>query len=153
MLGDGNTKINHDTLGLLLENASAGFIYIVVFFSKYTFIWISLPLLVFVFFFKNTSIKVKYLTKSPLPTVTEDWFEARYVQRLFPKKEIKDYVKNELLTGKVLEEEVKQGILSLPDEKLFELIRQSFMELDNAGVLIPGIEAEAQKKKNEKYLD
>ena len=61
MLGDGNTKINHDTLGLLLENASAGFIYIVVFFSKYTFIWISLPLLVYVFFFKNTSIKVKSL--------------------------------------------------------------------------------------------
>ena len=59
MLNDTSSEFNDGIFELFLENAVMGFKYILIFFSKYTFIWLTLPLLLYLFVVKDTSFNVK----------------------------------------------------------------------------------------------
>ncbi len=90
------------------------------------------------------SCRVRFLAKPPLPEAPEENFPAAYVQLLFPREQVRPYFEKGLVElpggGQALE-----LIRSTPDDKLFEAIQKTLIELANQG-LLPAMLQQSQTK-------
>jgi hypothetical protein len=84
--------------------------------------------------------KIRYISKPPLPEFSEDWLEARMIlARLMTKNMVRGFYEKSINSISHDKEtvEVMQKVLKLPDEALLKCAEKTFLDLHNAGILIP----------------
>ncbi len=84
--------------------------------------------------FGYRSYKVKYLSKPPIPDISEDWFPAEYVQRIVRKRSARDFYRGNLERSGRWEAELKQ-LMSMTDDQLYESMRRFFTAMAHHGLL------------------
>ncbi|MDP1852909.1 MAG: hypothetical protein Q8L26_01690 [Candidatus Omnitrophota bacterium] len=78
--------------------------------------------------------RVKYLVNPLLPTVLEEWWPARYIQkRIIKKNKARQYFE-EMLKRDSSKKEIKV-ILEMPDELIFNSMKKVFIDLARRGIL------------------
>jgi hypothetical protein len=85
--------------------------------------------------FGYTSYKIRYLRKPPLPDLPEDWLPSEDIVRLVRKANIRDFWDKNLKNLPHREE--AKLLLDQSDERLYEVTKKTFIDLDERGVLIP----------------
>jgi hypothetical protein len=84
--------------------------------------------------------KVRYISRPPLPRVSEDWLEAQMVMaRLMTKSMVRGFFEKSARSVSYDKEiiEAMQEVLALPEEELMRYSEKIFLDLHNAEILIP----------------
>jgi hypothetical protein len=81
----------------------------------------------------NRSYRVRYLAERPMPEVDEDWFPARYVQRLYTRAMMVEKMR-ESLPNHGISPEVIDRLSQSPPEVLQEALRESLRSLWGLGL-------------------
>jgi len=79
-----------------------------------------------------TSYKVKYLTKPPLPEVPEDWFPARYVHLVSPRKQAREHVM-EIFERHQLPPEAVEKLRAMPDKDFIDYMAKTALAVFEEG--------------------
>jgi hypothetical protein len=90
--------------------------------------------------YSYTAVRVKYISRAPIPDIPEDWLESRSILlRLMPKSAIRQVFESAVTSERYPKEvrELLPEVLKLPDEELVTSAGKRFLELHLAGVLIP----------------
>jgi hypothetical protein len=85
--------------------------------------------------FGYTSYKVRYLRKPPLPELPEDWLPSEDMVRIVRKAAIREFWNRNLEKFPYKDEANK--LLRQSDDRLYEVTKKTFIDLDERGVLIP----------------
>jgi len=81
--------------------------------------------------------RIRYLSKPPLPETPEEWVPSKYVhRRLIRRRDARAFFETEL--SKMPEgQKIWDALKDAPDEKLFEALRRSLVDIANQGLLFP----------------
>lgn len=74
------------------------------------------------------SYRILYLAEKPKPNIKEDWFPAKYIQRIFDSDEIKNRVIQNI------KETLKDNFHQIDNNELQEILRKGVLEIWNIGL-------------------
>ena len=79
--------------------------------------------------------RVRYLANPAIISIEEEWLPARYIyKRIFKKSQVRSFYENILKRYPDKKEELKV-ISEMPDEKLFKIMKDFFIDLSKQGIL------------------
>ena len=80
------------------------------------------------------SYKVRYLTRPLLEEIPEDWFPARYIHEIIPRKTLRDNIIT-VLQSSGADEVLIQRIKTLNEEELDSSLKKLIQEMERDGTL------------------
>ena len=85
--------------------------------------------------FGYTSVRVRYLSRSPLPGILEDEFPAKYFSPIVAAKDVRAFMLKQIPRMPVdVREIVRESLKNASDEKMLEAAKNALLEMHKSGV-------------------
>lgn len=91
--------------------------------------------------------KIKYLSRPPIEHITEDWFPAEYVTRVARKRMAKEFFRRNLPRNDI-GKKVLEMIDKMPDDRIYDSMRNILKTFADAGVLMKMLQEGAARRES-----